>query len=62
MKMSQKPLTPWVVAEESGKIMGHCDYMAGLGESCSHVPFLLWAVESGVCIRDSMIVTEKKAY
>ena len=45
MKMSQKPLTLWVVAEESGKIMGHCDYMAGLGESCSHVPFLLWAVE-----------------
>ena len=63
MKMSQKPLTPWVVAEESGKIItGHCDCMAGLGESCSHVASLLWAVESGVRIRDSMTVTEKKAY
>ena len=63
MKMSQKPLTPWVVAEENGKIVAaHCDCMAGLGESCTHVASLLWAIESGVRIRDSMTVTEKKAY
>ena len=63
MKMSQKPLTPWVVAEETGKIItSHCDCMAGLGESRSHVASPLWAVESGLCIRDSMTVTEKKAY
>ena len=63
MKMSQKPLTPWVVAEENGEIVAaHCDCMAGLGESCTHVASLLWAIESGVRIRDSMIVTEKKAY
>lgn len=58
-----KPLTPWVVAEESGKIVAaHCDCMAGLGESCSHVASLLFAIESGVRIRDSMTVTQKKAY
>ena len=63
MKMNQKPLTPWVVAEENGKIVAaHCDCMAGLGESCTHVASLLWAIESGVRIRDSMTVTEKKAY
>lgn len=36
--MSEKPLTPWIIAEESGKISSsHCDYMAGLGETRSHV-------------------------
>lgn len=63
MKLSQKPLTPWVIAEDGGKIISaHCDCMAGLGESCSHIASLLWAVESGVRIRDSMTVTPKKAY
>ena len=62
-KMSEKPLTPWVIAEEGGKIItAHCDCMAGLGESCTHVASLLFAIESGVCIRDSMTVTQKKAY
>ncbi len=36
--------------------------MAGLGESCSHVASLLWAVEAGVRLRDSMTVTQKRAY
>ncbi len=36
--------------------------MAGLGETCSHVASLLWSIEAGVRIRDSMTVTLKKAY
>ena len=62
-KMSEKPLTPWVICEGTGKIItGHCDCMAGLGESCSHVASLLWAIEAGVKQRDSLTVTDKKAY
>ena len=61
-KMREK-LTPWVIAEESGEVIAvHCDCMAGLGESCTHVASLLFAIESGVHIRDSMTVTQKKAY
>ena len=61
--MCKKPLTPWVVAECTGKILAaHCDCVAGLGETCSHVASLLFAIESGVRIRDSMTVTQKKAY
>lgn len=61
--MSEKPLTPWVICEKEGKILsGHCDCMAGLGESCSHVASLLWALEAGVRKRDSLTVTDKKAY
>ena len=63
MRMTEKPLTPWVVSHKNGKVVcGHCDCMAGLGESCSHVASLLWAVEAGVKQRDSLTVTDKKAY
>ena len=60
-KMSEKTLTPWVITEEGGKIItAHCDCIASLGESCTHVASLLCAIESEVRIRDS--VTQKKAY
>ena len=44
------------------KIFGtaHCDCMAEMGESCTHVASLLFAIESGVCIRNSMTVTQKR--
>ena len=62
-RTSEKPLTPWIIAEENGKVLaGHCDCMAGLGETCCHVASLLFAIESGVRIRDSMTVTQKKEY
>ena len=62
--MSEKPLTPWVVAKCAGKILAaHCDCVAGLGETCSHVASVLFTIiECGVRIRDSMTVTQKKAY
>ena len=61
--MREKPLTPWIAAEENGRIIAaHCDCMASLGESCSHVASLLFAIESGVRIRESMTVTQKSAY
>ena len=61
--MSEKPLLPWIISECSGKVLaGHCNCMAGLGETCSHVASLLWAIEVAVRIRDSMTVTQKKAY
>ncbi len=63
MRLREKPLIPWIFAEANGKInFGHCNCMAGLGESCSHVGSLLWAIEASVRMRDSMTVTQKKAY
>ena len=62
-KKSEGPFTPWIIAEANGKKFfpptSNC--MAGPGESCSHVASLLWAAESGVRIRDSMTVTQKKS-
>ena len=40
-KLNEKPLTPWVIALESGKILAaHCNCAAGIGETCSHVASL----------------------
>ena len=59
-RMREKPLLPWIICECSGKILAvHCNCMAGLGETCSHVASLLWAIEAGVRVRDSMTVTQK---
>jgi hypothetical protein len=61
--LSEKPLTLWIIAEINGKILaGHCNCKAGLGETCSHVASMLWAIESGVRQRDSMTVIQKEAY
>uniref|UniRef100_A0A1X7TAX0 SWIM-type domain-containing protein n=1 Tax=Amphimedon queenslandica TaxID=400682 RepID=A0A1X7TAX0_AMPQE len=39
-------LIPWIIAEKDRKIVaGHCDCMAGLGGTCSHVASFLWAIE-----------------
>ena len=61
--MSEKPLTLWVICEDTGIIStGHCDCMAGLEESCSHVASLLWEIEAGGKQRDSLTVTDKEVY
>ena len=43
-------------------LAAHCKCVAGLGESCSHIATLLWAIEAGVRLSNSMTVTQKRAY
>ena len=60
-KMSKAPTSTWIISEESGKIVSvHCDCMAGLGESCSHVGAILFYIEAAVLLRDSKTVTGEK--
>ena len=62
-KLNEKPLTPWFISMVDGKILAaHCDCMAGLGETCSHVSSLLWLIAVGVEKRDALTVTQKSAY
>ena len=62
-KLAQSPLIPWIVAKKDGQILlAHCNCMAGLGESCTHVASLLWVIASGVQRRESQTVTDKGAY
>jgi hypothetical protein len=49
--MNDTPLKPWVAAKTDGTIItAHGNCMAGLGEVCSHVGAILFAVEAGVRI------------
>ena len=46
-----------------GRILAaHCDCMAGLGETCSHVASLFWVIDFGVESRESLTATHKSAY
>lgn len=48
---------------DDGKVLAaHCDCMAGLGDSCSHVASLLWVVAVGVQRWESLAETQKSAY
>jgi hypothetical protein len=61
--MSEKPLQPWIIAEKDERILAaHCTCMAGLGEACTHVAALLFAVDASVKLRDSKTVTDEKSY
>ena len=60
--MNEASLMPWIITDKDGSIIsGHCTCMAGVGEVCSHVGALLFAVEVAVKIRTSKTVTEEKA-
>ncbi|XP_060075798.1 uncharacterized protein LOC132555467 [Ylistrum balloti] len=50
--MNDSPLHPWLMAENNGKVMAaHCNCMAGLGESCSHVGALMFARDASVKLK-----------
>ena len=48
-RLSEAPLKPWLTAKTNGTVLtAHCNCMAGLGEVCSHVGEILFAVEARV--------------
>ena len=56
------PLTTWLLAERDGNVcMAHCYCMTGLCEPCSHVGALLFAIEAGVRMRESVTYTQEKS-
>ena len=62
-RLRETALKPWLVAEKTGKILcAHCNCMAGLGETCTHVSALLFWIETTSRIRDSQTVTQAAAY
>ena len=63
MRLSEPPLQVWVICEESGAIeSGHCNCMAGLAESCSHVGATLFALHAATNINKNRSVTDVTAY
>lgn len=49
MRLNLPPLNAWVLCENEGYVLcAHCTCMAGLGEACSHVGAVLFAIEEFV--------------
>ncbi|XP_057699560.1 zinc finger protein 613-like isoform X2 [Corythoichthys intestinalis] len=56
--LSETPQSPWFAAQPSGTILcGHCTCMAGLGETCSHVTSVMFAVETAVKMKNDTTST-----
>ncbi|XP_063963770.1 uncharacterized protein LOC129270480 [Lytechinus pictus] len=48
-RVTESPHHPWIATTVDGVVVAaHCDCMAGLGESCSHIAALLFKMEAAV--------------
>ncbi|XP_069108924.1 uncharacterized protein [Argopecten irradians] len=48
-RVTDEPHHPWVALKRDGPVItAHCDCMAGLGETCSHIGALLFKMEAAV--------------
>ena len=57
-RLSATSLRPWVAVEKIGTVVcAHCDCMAGLGEACSHVVAVLFALEANMQVKKSVSCT-----
>ncbi|XP_072028778.1 uncharacterized protein [Amphiura filiformis] len=62
-RLSETALKPWVIAKMDGEICSaHCDCMAGLAETCTHIGALLFATEFLNRQREMKTVTQVAAY
>lgn len=60
MRLNEKLLKPWAIADADGAIISaHCDCVAGVGETCTHVGALLFKVDAIVRCREKTTVTGK---
>ena len=62
-RLSESPLLPCVICNKGGQVISaHCNCMAGLGESCTHIAATLFFIEASVKDIFSRTVTQVKAY
>ncbi len=62
-RMNETPLLPWVIMTNTGDVIAaHCDCMAGLAQTSTHVAALLFKVKAVVLIRQKTTVTGVAAY
>lgn len=60
-RSSETPLKTWIIAQEDGEVIAaHCNCMAGLSESCSHVGAVLFSIEAGVKMRETPSCTSEQ--
>ena len=58
--INQTPLKPWVAIRKNGMVeCGHCDCMASLAETCSHIAAILYWLETAVRLNAKTTCTSK---
>lgn len=63
MRLSQKPLQPWVILTACGEVeSAHCTCMAGVAEKCAHVAVLLYKIDTAVRLWGNVTPTDIEAY
>ena len=56
--LTATPLKVWVATKQQGEVLcAHCTCMAGLGEACSHIAALLFAVETNTQLKSQFAST-----
>ncbi|KAL1447539.1 hypothetical protein MTO96_044255, partial [Rhipicephalus appendiculatus] len=59
-RLRDQPLRVWILSKKDGVVLSaHCTCMAGAGEACSHVGACLYAVETGVRMRNATSCTSQ---
>lgn len=57
-KLTVPPAKPWVAVKHNGSVVcAHCSCMSGLGEACSHIAALLFALEATTAMNKSTTCT-----
>ena len=57
-RLTAPPLKVWVAIKQQGEVLcAHCICMAGLGETCSHIAALLFAVETNTQLKSQFAST-----
>ena len=57
-RLTAPPLKVWVATKQQGEVLcAHCTCMAGLGEACSHIAALLFAVETNTQLKNQFPCT-----
>ena len=60
-RMNETPLGCWAVLEENGEIYcAHCNCIAGLGETCTHVAAMLFYLETVVRMKGTRTCTQSQ--
>ena len=60
-RMNDSPLSCWIVTEASGEVCSaHCNYMPGLGETCTHAGAVLFYMEAAARLQGNQTSTQRK--
>ena len=60
-RLIETPLSCWIIIERNGEVCwAHCNCMAGLGETCTHIAAVLFDLEASARIQGKQTCTQRK--